>query len=309
MNMQNAVVETQDLFQSNIITESYASLSSSTSLVELSIGQSTGRKKDKIASEELCDNKGASKKAAAVHKRLFGECDELDAIQKCVSAARRTHEFMTVPWGKLGQRMLTTMQRPKYIETMTGFQNEFFKLVEEFGQAHPTILRNVSQELGALYDPNDYEDWDTLRKRFRFSLNYWPTPDTGDIRLDLPREALEDMKADMEAAIHENLIAANNNLWQRLSKVCKNMSERLDYGDDEKKKRFNDTLVSNVEDMVALLRTLNVTGDPHMTRTANIIEDTLRGVTPEALREDEYMRAETKGRIDDVLASLPSLDI
>ena len=308
MNMQT-INPTSTAVSKATNIDNYASLSSSTSLVELSIGQSTGRKKDKRASEELCDTKGASKKAAAVHKRLFGECDELDAIQKCVSAARRTHEFMTVPWGNLGQRMLTTMQRPKYIEEMTGFQNEFHKLVEEFGQAHPTILQNVYQELGALYDPNDYEDWSTLRNRFRFTLRHWPTPDTGDIRTDLPKQALEEMKADMEAAIQENLVAANNKLWQRLSKVCKNMSARLEPTTDGKKQRFNETLVSNVEDMVELMRTLNVTNDPQMTQTANRIEDVLRGITPDALREDEYMRGETKREIDDVLASLPNLDI
>jgi hypothetical protein len=46
-----------------------------------------------------------------------------------------------------------------------------------------------------------------------------------------------------------------------------------------------------------------------MTQTANRIEDVLRGITPDALREDEYMRDETKREIDDVLASLPNLDI
>lgn len=85
------------------------------------------------------------------------------------------------------------------------------------------------------------------------------------------------------------------------------MSRRLDYSD--KKQRFNSTLVSNVEDIVDLMRTLNVTNDPHMVKTVNRIEDALNGVTTEALREDEYMRGETKRKIDDVLASLPNLDI
>jgi hypothetical protein len=87
------------------------------------------------------------------------------------------------------------------------------------------------------------------------------------------------------------------------------MSARLEPTTDGKKQRFNDTLVSNVEDMVELMRTLNVTNDPQMTQTANRIEDVLRGITPDALREDEYMRGETKREIDDVLASLPNLDI
>jgi hypothetical protein len=39
------------------------------------------------------------------------------------------------------------------------------------------------------------------------------------------------------------------------------------------------------------------------------LEDTLQGVTPDALREDEFLRAETKKSVDEVIKSLPSLDI
>jgi hypothetical protein len=41
----------------------------------------------------------------------------------------------------------------------------------------------------------------------------------------------------------------------------------------------------------------------------NRLEDTLRGVTPDALREDGYLRAETKRAVDEIIKSLPSLDI
>lgn len=292
----------------DIDVDSYASISSSTMLVELSIGQYSGNIKDKEASAKLAEDNGAKKKVIRAIKSVFGECAELDAIQKCVSAARRDHEFHTVPWGNLGQRMLTTMKQPDYIAKMTDWEQQFFGLVENFGDVYDDLINNVvPQELGSLYKKEDYYPWDVIKKRYRFTLRQWSTPDVGNILTDLPKQALEDMKADMAEAMKENLVAANNNLWQRLAKVCENMSRRLDYSD--KKQRFNSTLVSNVEDIVDLMRTLNVTNDPHMVKTVNRIEDALNGVTTEALREDEYMRGETKRKIDDVLASLPNLDI
>ena len=39
------------------------------------------------------------------------------------------------------------------------------------------------------------------------------------------------------------------------------------------------------------------------------LEDALRGVTPDALRDDAFLRAETKRAVDDAIKSLPSLDI
>jgi hypothetical protein len=39
------------------------------------------------------------------------------------------------------------------------------------------------------------------------------------------------------------------------------------------------------------------------------LEDTLRGITPDALREDAFLRAETKRAVDKVIATLPSLEM
>ena len=75
------------------------------------------------------------------------------------------------------------------------------------------------------------------------------------------------------------------------------------------KKIFRDTLVTNVTDMIELLRVCNVTGSSQMTAMANNLEEAMSGVTPDALREDDYFRAETKAAVDDAIKALPSLDI
>jgi hypothetical protein len=100
-----------------------------------------------------------------------------------------------------------------------------------------------------------------------------------------------------------------NDVWQRTYKALSNMSERLDYSGNDKKKIFRDTLVDNVIDMVELLNVCNVTGDGKMTRMANKLDDALRGVTPDGLRESESLRVETKRIVDDAIKSLPSLDM
>jgi hypothetical protein len=46
-----------------------------------------------------------------------------------------------------------------------------------------------------------------------------------------------------------------------------------------------------------------------MTAMADQLEEALMGVTPDALREDDYFRAETKQAVDKAIANLPSLDI
>ena len=100
-----------------------------------------------------------------------------------------------------------------------------------------------------------------------------------------------------------------NDVWQRTHKALSAMSERLDYSASEDKKIFRDTLVTNVLDMVELLTVCNVTGDSQMEAARLKLEDALRGVNADALREDAHLRSETKRTVDEVIKSLPSLDI
>ena len=60
--------------------------------------------------------------------------------------------------------------------------------------------------------------------------------------------------------------------------------------------------------MVELLNVCNVTGDSQMSAMANKLDEALRGITPDALREDAHLRAETKRVVDDAIKALPSLD-
>ena len=99
-----------------------------------------------------------------------------------------------------------------------------------------------------------------------------------------------------------------DNLWQRTYDALSKMSERLDYAEGEKKKIFRDSLVSNVTDMIDMLDVCNITGDSQMSAMKAQLEDALRGITPEALREDAYLRAETKRSVDAAIKALPSLD-
>jgi len=98
-------------------------------------------------------------------------------------------------------------------------------------------------------------------------------------------------------------------VWQRTHKALTNMSDRLDYSGDDKKKVFRDTLVDNVLDMVDMLSVCNVTGDSQMEQMRLTLEEALRGVTPDGLRTNETLRVETKRVVDDALKLLPSLEM
>jgi hypothetical protein len=57
-------------------------------------------------------------------------------------------------------------------------------------------------------------------------------------------------------------------------------------------------------DMVDLLEKFNVTGDPKMRTAKHKLESVMLGITPDALREDDYLRLDVKGKVDSLIKEL-----
>ena len=294
---------------SNAPTINTPTISSSAMLVELSIGVWTGRKKDKKASEEVTTSNNAAVGVAAVSKKLLGDCAELDAVQKFVANTRNAHYASTMPWSDTGLRLLPTANFFNYQQQMTALQNEFYSLTDKFLQAYEWEISQAQVKLGDLFNPDEYPTTDRLREKFRFNMCYIPLPDANDWRVDMEKETVDVLRSGYESFYSAQLNNAMKDVWQRLFDRLSKMSERLDYADDTNKKIFRDSLVDNVIDMVDILRDFNVTGDSQMEGMRLRLEQALRGVTPDGLREDAHLRAETKRSVDEMIKALPSLDI
>ena len=294
------------------LTTEPISIASSAMLCELSISVWTGRKLDKKASAEVTAVNAAARGVANVHKKLLGNCQELQAIQKFAANARSLHYGMTMPWSDMGLRLIPTAQYFKYTNVMTGLQNEFNQLHEVFCDAYDWELTQAHAKLGFMFNQAEYPTVDNIRRKFKFRLATMPVPTSGDWRLDIGNEAMEEVKTQYEEYVVTQVQNAMSDMWRRLYQPLDNMSKRLDYASKEDKKIFKDSLVSNVLDMVELLSTCNLTGDTQMEAARIKLEDALRGVTADSLREDAYLRAETKRTVDEVISesfmSLPSLD-
>ena len=288
----------------NIVTPS---ISSSAMLVELNISTWTARKQDKRASEAVTTQNHADKYTARVNKDILGNCAELDAVRKFVANNRNIHYSMTMPWSDSGLRLLPTAQYFKYQQQMTAVRDEFNRLVDNFMRVYDDAVIEAQLKLGNLFNRDDYPTTETVRGKFAFRMNYIPLPDAGDFRIDVGNEATAQLRQEYDEFYSRMLTTAMRDIWTRLHDALKHVSERLDYNDDNKK-RYHNTLIPNLLDIVELMGTCNVTNDTQMTAVQNQLETALRGITTEAVKEDEYLRRQTKRDIDDAIAQLPSLD-
>jgi len=305
--MQTELSNTSTLFTAPAV--SVPSISSAAMFVELSIATWAGRKLDKRASADITNSNNAARGVANVNKKLLGDCAELDAVSKFTANVRNIHYSMTMPWSDMGLRLVSTQNYFKYTQQMSALQTEFHRLVNIFLDAYGWEIGQAQVKLGDLFNQDEYPSTDRLREKFRFQLSEMPVPDVGDFRLDINNEAQQLIKQKYADYYTAQLKNAMRDVWLRAHTALSKMSERLDYADKDTKKVFRDSLIENVMDMVDLLKTCNITGDSQMSAIATSLENALLGVTPDALRADDYLRYETKQHIDTVLKALPSLDL
>lgn len=277
-------------------------------LIDMSISTWTGRKLDRKASDAITSQNNANKGVANVSKKLLGDCDELTAVQKFAANARNTHYAMTTPWSDLGLRATTTaMYINRYEREMGTLQSEFYKLVRTFLDAYDWEIQNAQLKLGSLFNADEYPTRDSLESKFRFRYTAMPMPTAGDWRVDANNETAAVLKQSYEKYFNEQLTTAMGDIWKRAYDTLSKMSERLDYAGKEDKKIFRDSLIDNVQDIIDLMTHCNIANDPAMAKAQHTLDMALRGVTPDALREDPYLRAQTKRQVDEVIKSLPSL--
>ncbi|HMA78966.1 MAG TPA: DUF3150 domain-containing protein [Candidatus Paceibacterota bacterium] len=284
------------------------SISSSALLVELSIPTWSARKQDKKASEAVTQQHQAKRGSARVNKDLLHDAETLKAVQKFASESRAVHYSMTLPWsGSLA--IIPTAQYFEYNNTMTGRQTEFYDLVQKFLDDYDWQLTQAQVSLGSLFVADEYPTVEQVRHKFGFHLHYFPVPEAGDFRVDLGNEAQQQLKEHYNSFYKNQMQDSMKHLWRQLYDALARMSERLDYSEGEKKKIFRDTLVENVVEVVDMLSSFNLTGDSQMEQMRLRLEEALRGVTADGLREDDYFRRETKRKVDEAIKNLPSLGV
>jgi len=267
-------------------------------LVELNISTWTGRKLDKQVSAEIDTQKQTTTRAGNYNKKLFADEPTFDAISKFAGNARTFHYHATMPWSDSGLRLLTTAMYFDYQKMISQMEMDFSVLVDDFLNNYQDMVLRAQHKLGAMFNVHDYPDPDSLRDKFRFSVKFSPVPDVGDWRVDIGNDARETLQASYQQAYQANLETAYKDVWDRTHDALINMSNKLS---GNNKQIFRDTLVTNVKEMIDLLDRFNITGDNKMRQAKVKIENALLGVTPDALREDDYLRLDTKQKVDDLL--------
>ena len=277
------------------------SISSSAVLVDLNIAIWTARKNDKRVSEEIDQAKNTKARAGNFHKKLFAGNSTLDELQKFVTQVRTYHYNNTLTWSDSGTRLLVMGRFMEYNTKMREFETEFESLKQKFLENYNSMISTAAFTLGELFDREDYPNPEVIAHKFYFKYEYMPVPQSGDFRIDIGNEGIQELVGKYESQFETRVKTAMQESWNRLHECLTRMSERLDFNGDTDKKIFRDSLVDNAIELVDMLKCMNITNDPELEKSRKQLEQAMFGVSARELRESADIRKDVKSQVDDIL--------
>jgi len=277
------------------------SLSSSAMLVELNISVWTARKQAKsIASQVDVDN-GTKTKVISAYKGLLAGDESLSSIQKLAGFIRTYHMSVTSPWNDAGQRLLSTGMFITYRQEMSRLENEYWGLVNQFLPEYGVKISAAAFQLGALFNRDEYPDVDQVQHKFGMSVRYTPVPESGDFRVDVTNEAMNDLKDQYDTLYKSNLDKVTKDAWDRLHKVLTQLSFGLRTDKNGKQGKIYSSVVENAQELCNMLTYFNVSGDTQLEAMRIKLEDTMIGLDVKDIKDSDYIRGTVKQTVDAML--------
>jgi len=277
------------------------SIAEAAMLVELNISVWTANKIDKDASRKVADDNHAAADAGHFRKNLMAGSHLRKEIADYAAGCRLWHNTRTMPWADRGPRLLPTSLFFDYKTEADARQAYFDNKVSEFLLAYPSLVQTAHNYLGTLFDPADYPEADEVRTKFGFRMVFSPVPTAGDFRIDLPAQEMEAMRKQYETHANERVASAMKDQWGKLHDMVSRMSEKLVEPEEEDKRRWHDTFLTNAQEMCSMLTHLNVTKDPSLEAARRDLERAIAGVDIDHIKEDFTVREDMKGKLDAML--------
>lgn len=268
-------------------------------LVKLTIRQWDGFRKDKKISQFVDSEFQTNGEAGNYNTRLVDKAT-LKPVSKITSKTRVEHNKLTFPWCHDGLSVLPNKMYFKYGEMFRMYKDLFEQNVDNLCDQFPVIMANQQNRLGNLFDESLYPSVRELREKYSMTFNIFPIPQDSHFLIDLEEEEMTKVKNTMQEEIGLAQQAALETLYGRVHKVVQHMQARL----ADPNNFFKNSLVTNIEELVASLPALNMFDDPLIDKVHQELRTKLVNIDPNDLRKDLDYRKQVAQDAADIVSML-----
>ncbi len=256
------------------------SLAANYMLVDLQLRSWSGKSTDREVSSEVITNKGATRDSGKFVKNLFAGADgELKAVNQMGNTIRAFVYAKTLPWSnnsdgaKRGERLIAATKSFEFLKELNEIKRDYDAAVAALVAVYDQRITEAKNNLQGMANDADYPDVATVADRFAVSVDLRPVPTLSDFtRVNVP-SALAEALGQRHVQLAEAQVAnAMSDLKQRLLEQLQRMATQLNKAADGTKTRLYDSLVTNLQDLVSLARTMNVHNNQELVALADKIE-------------------------------------
>jgi hypothetical protein len=187
---------------------------------------------------------------------------------------------------------------------MSELREELEFAVSRLERHYRQLKRQAANRLGSLYNTSDYPD--SLRGLFGVEWDF-PSVEPPDYLRQLNPEIYTEECRRVAARFDEAVRLAEEAFTSELAALVSHLRERITGESDGEPKVFRDSAVENLTVFFERFRTLSVRSSSELDRLVDQVQEIIRGVAPQALRDSQELRSHVAGELGAVQNVLDNL--
>jgi hypothetical protein len=211
---------------------------------------------------------------------------------------------LSLPYPEPGIRLIRQDRVEDFAAKMQEFQEELAEAVETLDRRYSELKATARQRLGTLYNPSDYPS--SLAGLFGIEFDF-PSVEPPSYLQQLNPALFEQECQRVQARFDEAVRLAEEAFTAELAKLVSHLTERLSGQTDGKPRIFRDSAVENLTEFFQRFRQLNVRSSEQLDRLVADAQGIVRGIEPQALRDDKDLRQHVATEMSRVQATLDGL--
>ncbi len=210
----------------------------------------------------------------------------------------------SLPYPEPGIRLIRQDAIGAFTLQVTTLKQDLAEAVARLDEHYDELKRAARQRLGALFNAGDYPA--SLRGWFDVSWDF-PSVEPPDYLRQLSPQLYQQESARVAARFDEAVALAEQAFTEELSKLVSHLTERLSGEEDGKPKIFRDSAIENLRELFERFRLLNIRSSDQLDDLVAQAQRTVRGVQPQALRDNVSLRQQVATQLSGVQSVLDGL--
>jgi len=248
----------------------------------------TGVRVDNRVGKEI-ETTYEANEAGSYHKMLVNK-DALKPVREREGNIRKYFTNNTFYLPSMSERAVPVKKYFEFMQEMKNLEAGYLEAAKELCESFQYEKENAKSRLGKMYNENEYPDEESLMKKFRVDIQFYPMPNSNTDYILMEPQALEVFKNQVEENIkvageegERSLFSKLQSELQELRKACQRT---------EIKKFYSTVFGGNLRETIKSIEGLNIFGNESLKQFCNEASELCNGDF-----RDEYYRKTISNKI------------